>query len=154
LVGDRIECQLRQAGSVIGVLGRLSWCVGYTDEVDHEEVFSLDDLDHELDRLTAHAAQLGTPFTVTLAGSDETSMQIVVGAPVASVQWVRDEPWRCVASVNDNVDRGDDLIPFAGNGQHSELPWRYWIEVTAARDAVRHYLRSGQPSPLMRWEQV
>ena len=64
-------------------------------------------------------------------------------APVASVQWMRDEPWHCVVSVTDDVDRGDDLIPFAGNGQYSELPRRYWIEVAAARGAVRHYLRTG-----------
>jgi hypothetical protein len=152
-VGVRVECQLRQAGSLIGVLGRLSWCEGYTDKVDHAEAFSVDDLDHELDRLTARAAQLGTAFNVTLAGSDGTSMEIVVGAPVASVQWMRDEPWCCLVSVTDDVARSDDLIPFAGNGQYSELPRRYWIEVAAAREAVRHYLRTGQLPPLMRWEQ-
>lgn len=138
---------------MIVMSSRLSWHEGHTDKVDHAEVTSADELDRVLDRLAARAAELGTPFNLTLAGAAGTSMDIVLGATMASVQWLRVDPWCCRVSVAEGVDDDDDLVQFAGNGPHSELPRRCWIEVPLAREAVRHYFHTGKLTPLVRWEQ-
>lgn len=138
---------------MIGVVGRLSWCEGYVDAFDSVEVTSVGDLDRCLDQLTARAVALGTPFNVALAGNDGTSLEIVVGARVATVQWIRDELWSCLVSLVGDGGGNGDPIEFAGNGQYSELPQRYWIEIAAARAVVRHYFQTGQLSAMARWEQ-
>jgi hypothetical protein len=93
------------------------------------------------------------PFNVTLVDVAGTSIDIVVGATMASVQWLRVEAWCCQVSVAEGVDEPDELVQFAGNGQYSELPRRFWIQVPLAREAVRHYFHTGQLTPLVRWEQ-
>jgi hypothetical protein len=120
--------------------------------MQHVEVTSVEQLEGILDRLAAVAMELETAFNVTLDGPDDTSMDIVVGAPIASVQWIREDPWDCQVSVSPEHDHDDSLIEFAGNGQHSELERRWWINVPVARAALRHYFLTGGLTRSVRWE--
>jgi hypothetical protein len=132
----------------------LCWIEGFTDEVCSAVVGSVDDLDCLLDRLSARAVTLQVPFNVTLAVDSAAAMDIVVGADLAHVQWLRQEPWSCLGCVSGRPENETDVIEFAGHGQYSELPRHMWIEVPLARQAVRHYFRTGKLTPLVRWESV
>ena len=130
----------------------LSWVEGYSDASHSSDVDTVHDLDRLLDRLTAVAVELELPFNVTLARDAEAWVDIIVGAHVAAVQWIRREPWSCLVGVDPSRSEEGDPITFAGNGQHSELDRKWCVQPALARDAIRHYLTTGQLTPALRWE--
>jgi hypothetical protein len=127
---------------------------GYTDVVTTSRVTTIEDLDRILSHLTARATQINLPFNVTLQpDDDDASMDIVVGADLAAVEWIQPEPWSCLVGVDQSFSGADGgLIEFAGNGQYSELPRRYWIQTATAREAIRHYFQDGQLTSVVSWE--
>jgi hypothetical protein len=118
----------------------------------HVEVSSVEQLDELLDRLAARGTELGLPFNVTLEGPGDTTMDIIVGAPIASVEWTREDPWDCRVGASSEHEDDQTPIEFAGNGQHSELERRWWINSPIAREAIRHYFVTGELTPDVRWE--
>jgi Immunity protein Imm1 len=132
----------------------LEWIEGFSDEVHSRDVACAADLDRLLDLLTERAKQLGTPFSVSLAHTDATTMTIVVGADLGVVEWTRPEPWSCLVGVADEAraaDDGAETMVFAGNGQYSELPRWMWVDVARARDAIRHYFTTRELADFVRW---
>jgi hypothetical protein len=130
----------------------LFWYEGCTDHVQQAEVTTGEQLDDLLDVLVARALKLGLPFNVTLDEPGGTTMDIIVGASIASVEWSRDDPWECRVSVSSEDDGDEAPIEFAGGGQYSELARRWWINAPVAREAVRHYFLTGELTPTVRWE--
>jgi hypothetical protein len=130
----------------------LSWIEGYTDLSTSSAVTSVDDMDRILDHLTARATEINLPFNVTLTRDDDAFFDIVVGADLAAVEWVRPEPRSCLVGVDQSISGEGDLIEFAGNGQYSELPRRYWIQTALAREAMRRYFHTGQLTSAVNWE--
>jgi Immunity protein Imm1 len=131
-------------------LCHVQWLAGFTDRLETADVTSVDDLDRLLDALTTRALDLAVRFDVNVDPGDGTSMAIVVGGHTAVVEWTRDDPWDCQVSTADDTD--DGVVHFAGGGQFSELPRQLWIEVALARQAIRHYVATGELTPRVRWE--
>jgi hypothetical protein len=56
----------------------LSWFEGYSDGESSIQVSSVEEFDELLDRLSARAVEIGTPFNVVIGKSGSDSLDIVL----------------------------------------------------------------------------
>jgi Immunity protein Imm1 len=118
-------------------------------EGNRAEVDSLELLDAEIDHLTDEACK-GMPFSVQVCLDYGTAMLIVVGRPESHLEFTSptNQPLMvgCVGPCDD-----DELIEFSHGGQHSELPRRFWVPTSEAREALRTFFRTGERPSNIRW---
>lgn len=113
---------------------------------------SLQELDALLDRLDAEAER-DTPFMVTLAREDGSTLSIGLGRPESTASYVGadgDPPYY--------MSRGDlgrdDPIEFFSGGEMTEFAPESAVPAEAAREALRVFYETGDLSPNLDWEEI
>jgi hypothetical protein len=122
---------------------------------DHNEVavHSVNELDALLDRLMGEAER-DTPFMVTLAREDGSTLSIGLGRPESTASYVSgslDPPY--FASRGDGEREGRP-IEFAFSGEITEFPPWSAVPTEAAREALRVFFETGELSPKIDWEET
>lgn len=118
-------------------------------EDNRSEIDSVEELDRALDRLTAEARE-DLPFAVQVCLDDRTAMLIVVGRDVSHVEFTSPTS-RPLVVVCEGPWDDDELIELTHGGVWSELPRRYWVPISEAREAVRAFFRTGTRPNNIRW---
>ena len=113
---------------------------------------SILELDRLLDSLHCqHSGNKGILVSVELSETGD-SLAIGIGCDVAVLSYVPGDgkpPY--FTSVGD--ERGDDVVVFRFMGDWTEFPVKNTVSMGAAREAVRHFCKTGKLSPEVRWEE-
>jgi hypothetical protein len=116
-------------------------------------VHSVRELDALLDRLSAEAER-DTPFMVTLAREDGSTLSIGLGRPESTASYVSgtfDPPY--FASRGDGAGEGAP-VEFVFSGEITEFPPWSVVPTEAARQALRVFFETGELSPEIDWEET
>jgi hypothetical protein len=119
-----------------------------------EEVGGVADVDALLDQIAAEARKSGKPQDVQVTLGDAGTLGVVVGSERSALNHTpshRDPPY--MVSVG-TENRDDPFIFYVAGDHYSEALWRNTIPPDVARDAVRHFVKTGDLSPSVAWEEV
>ena len=116
---------------------------------DRAKVRSVEDLDRLVDQLTSEASE-GLPFAVELYIRDGTGMYIVVGRQESHVEFFSAHSHPPVIGCRGPWD-DDDLVEFTYRGQYSELPKRFTVPISDAREALRRFFQTGKRPDNIAW---
>jgi hypothetical protein len=119
-----------------------------------EVVGSVAEMDVLLDAVVTDARLVGMPQDIQVTLDEAGTLGIVVGADRSVLNHIpshRDPPY--MVSVG-NEDADAAFVFYVAGDHYSEIPWRNTIPSDAAREAVRHFARTGELSPEVAWEEV
>lgn len=114
------------------------------------EIYSEQELDSIVDRLTDSAIQEGRPMSIELYVSTETCLSIGIGRIESHVEFydaTKKPPIVACCGLWDS----DELLVFFHRGTYSEMPKCYCIPIEEAREALREYFRTGQQPQNITW---
>ena len=121
-------------------------------EGDKARVSSVAELDHLLDELGRQAEQ-EKPFIVELVAESGATLSIGLGQPLSVVNFVPaslDPPYLQSAGGDSSADE----LAFCYQGDYSEFPPESAIPIAQARECLRLFLRTGELSNNIAWEET
>lgn len=119
---------------------------GENNEIEIHTVQALEQL---IDNLTV-IAKASMPFSIELSVGQGTSMAVVIGREECHIEFYSSHDSLPVVGCTGPWDE-DDIIAFSHHGHYSELPKRYWIPSTDAREALRQYFLTGTRPSNLKW---
>jgi len=118
-----------------------------------KEVQTVDQLDALLDAVASKARSQAMPQNVQVTVGDAGTLSVVVGADRSVLNHVPSHlgpPYM----ISLGEEAGDEPFVFYVAGDHySEVRWRNTIHLDPARDAIRRFLRTGELSADVEWEE-
>jgi len=111
-------------------------------------VESVDDLDRHLDDLTERARE--KPFLAELALANGDSLAIGLGRDESILSWIQgshDPPYY----VSQGDPEAEGVVVFNYGGQWSEFPKWSLVPIAEAREAMRHFVRTGHRPTNVAW---
>jgi hypothetical protein len=130
----------------------VGFSLGWASDVSGRVVRSPQDLDILLDEADA-AARAGKPLIAVLAGDDGRSLSIALGreGTVLSSTGPDGMPPYCLS----DSGTGDETpIVYFFFGHWTEFPAWSSISMAQGREAMHHYLATGELHPELRWRET
>ena len=110
--------------------------------------------DNELLQLFS-SLQFRTPFFFKLKGENGFSLDIGLGYGLGCVQHSRDSgdpPYMMAVNVAEN--RSDEYLEFVMGGTATPVSVRYCLPAPVVRDIAAYFLKTGNRSPAVPWEEI
>lgn len=115
-----------------------------------KRVRSVPELDALLDML--HGKSRERPILVDVTSDDGNTLTIGVGSELSVLSYVPangDPPY--LSSIGNPNDEG--VVVFGYMGEWTEIPTRNLVPAMLAREVMRHFVRTGELSDAVRWEE-
>jgi hypothetical protein len=113
-------------------------------------IVTVEQLDKELDRITAEAESSARPYMVNLISAGGRVLGVGLGADYSVASWIDEDSEHPYLLSGGNLDVARPLEFFYGN-QWSEFPPSGAIDVESARAAMREFLRTDALPRALKW---